>query len=163
MANKAGFKHVVPGAVGERRSPRIYTHAVVGSYDYDAMLARLTKQYVASYVDHFTYSEKQSKRTVGEIQFPGNNYLKDCLIKQDDIDKAKADMAKMGGSVEAARKRGEKEAAESVENMRAKYGAALVVLSWSQSAANAAKAVNKWAGNDWYNVVNVHVLPCERS
>src|SRR5262245_41743617 len=66
MFMKAG-KHSVPGSKDVRKSPRVYSHAVVCNFDF-AAAAEATSAYRSEMAaQHWDYESAQSKRSIEDV------------------------------------------------------------------------------------------------
>lgn len=152
-------KYTVAGAIGTRKSPRAYTHAICARIDHDAALRSSLRFNVPHNVGNLSYFLELAARTTTENRYPNDAVLgnKGYTYSQGEIDSAKAWVVKYGSTPEAVK-------AATIAECHAKHSAALAkptanalyVLQWSQSAANANKALGTWAKRDYRDL---QVLP----
>ena len=159
-------KHTVPGANGVRRSPRVYTHAIVARLDWDAERKASLARAEDRARDRFNFLTEVSKLVVGAARYPNErtgSLLVDVKVKQHEVDEARAWLAKnptLGAAIINAVLEQEQRNAEALK--KAGGPDTVHVLAWSQSAHNAAKAAQKYIGSQWYNYVDVRVVETVR-
>src|SRR3954471_18487674 len=96
MTNKAGALHTVAGAEGQRRSPRVYTHAVVAEHDHAARLAHYTRNARGMAVDQFDWMTRIDRTPLNTPFEPGTKSASWFICKAEDKAKAAEFFAKHG-------------------------------------------------------------------
>jgi hypothetical protein len=138
MANKAGVIHRVEGCIEVRRSPRFYTHAVVGEYDRASAVAHTLEWTAQQARDTWTYNEAKANAQPGQpVRFP-HVHGRDVVLTftAEEIEKAQEFLSN-NPSLEAFliyRK------TDAVVRFCSTTDGQLNVLQWSQSERSAVKA-----------------------
>jgi hypothetical protein len=160
------IKHTVPGAKGERRSPRVYTHAIIASIDWDARRKSDAARAEEGMKDWFKYQTEVANLVVGALRYPNErpgSHLADVKVEKKEVEEAKAWLAKNPTLAIAIVNAVAKADGYIAEALKKAGGRDTVhVLAWSQSAGNAAKAVSKFVGSDWTHYVDVRVVETVR-
>lgn len=124
--------------IGTRKSPRTYTHAIIGHRDLETDLAsalRRAERDVATNWSHYVQEANPDTNRYGRQAY----YAK--LIE---------------GGREAYLESLRAQLRAQVEGGNYGYG----VLQWSMSEANARKAAGTWSKNNWFDV---RVVPVDRA
>src|SRR6187402_48838 len=124
----------VPGS--KRQSDHIYTHAIIGEYDFDLALSIIEKHKVENerfYKKDFAYYELCGNGIVGVTVYSKSSGYK---IDQMQKDKGLAIIEKYGNADNYANYK-YKSQIDSLNLTRSKREGELVVLQWSRSAENA--------------------------
>lgn len=145
-------KYTVQGAVGTRKSPRAYTHAVVAEINYIVKLSRALLADNKNERDNFQFYATCAGMTVGDI-YPGFKFG----INQDLIQRGQELIAKYGSDFATFRANKNIEIARKIEAEAAADKGVVHVLQWSQSERNAVKAAQTWAKSGYYKNVRVAV------
>ena len=153
MTHKAGALHTVEGAVGKRRSNRVYTLAVVGRRNYDRSIEMALPDALSWAKDNFDYYKRVASLKVGDEYWPG------LKVDEDQLEHAKAFIEKYGTDREDAvfKRMGELLLERRTAKERAPKDP--TVLMWSQSEVNARRAAGTWIKRGY---LDVHVLPVTR-
>lgn len=139
----------------KRTSPRNYTHAVIGQFDYDAQLIRVDKILDLD-KKNFEYDLKISSMVAGQKEL-----VTGCVtpwymtIDQDMINRAQKHIINSGctTSDQYAEKLRQDRVARCIADKKANDGK-WAVLQWSQSFYNASKAIGTFT-NQGYKLVKV--------
>lgn len=148
--------HTVDGANGKRKSARVYTHAIVGRYNYDAAAARVREFVVAELTDGHDYYTNIHVTPIG-LKYPKNDcsFLVDAEMKKRAADFFIAygwDLAVAIENEIAAR------LAKIEESRRLSAEQLPSVLQWSMTERAALAKLGWWT--DRY--IDVRVLPVVR-
>lgn len=153
MAAKA-IKHTVEGAVGERKSPRVYTHAIIGKSDFARLIVKAKAEKGVGMKRDWDYRVRCANGKVGDEVEPGKN--RDWFkIDQGMIDSAKEYFAMYGHDMAVAAQMLLDERLAAIEADRVRAGDKFYVLQWSMSESAAHKAVSTWTGRMYFTDVSV--------
>ena len=158
--NKAGELHRVEGSTETRRSKRFYSHAVVGDYDRAAAVKRTTEWTTASALDNWEYNNRIASATPGKpVYFRQPGRANPIVLTYDEkrIEEAQEFISNNPRCDAYILVR----VTDAIERFCPHDDGKLLVLQWSQSAANAAKAA---AGKQLrrHNVRNLRVVKVQR-
>lgn len=153
---KTEFKHTVANAVGTRKSPRVYTHAVVGEVDYGRKAVWTIAGAAYRAKDNFEYYTTINARPEGatyEADGSSPHFKVSAKMKAE----AAEYFATHGTELASIVANAEMKAADEVATKRAADEGTAHVLQWSMSAGNASKAVGTWTKRHFKNVRVVEV------
>lgn len=148
MANNKFTVSEVPGS--SRKSPREYTHAVIGVYDWAARLRRDDVDYKTDGENWQYYSNWASVKPGENYRFENYNFPFD----QKSYDKAIEIVAKYPTKQSYITGMRENRVADTTTRMNAEGANNYVVLRWSQSLANAHKGHGEFS-----LYINLKVVP----
>lgn len=156
MLSVKNVKHTVNGAIGERKSPRVYTHAVVARMEYEQRLAHRVREALYLLENTVAFYLDEAQKKAGDPRFDrlGRKY-DNVTVLQSDIDRAKRWLDVHGRTVEQAAAVIEAQVRKEQADFRASHSDNFYVLSWSMSLANAQKAAASTAKNGFYRDVQV--------
>jgi hypothetical protein len=163
MAINATHTVVVGGKTFTRKSPRTYTHAIVGRWSKETALARLqsnAEAYRVQDVKNWQFTRDMADPTSDTYKRHMANLSPEYGAQV--APRYKQDFARaleLGKTAPeyAAKLAADRQAAH--DKWVAEGGDQLTVLAWSQSAANAAKAANSWRSKGYSDV---EAVPCNR-
>lgn len=136
----------VPGS--KRKSPRNYTHAIIGKVDYAKMLATRPQWAATRAAEMYDYYIKLVGKKVGELtQGTSGMYITDKMLET-------AQMVAEYPNAQAYAAYVLKTTQEEVEKLRKEKGHLYEVLQWSQSLNNATKSI----GTHAKHYLDVHVV-----
>lgn len=149
----------VPGFAGTRTSERPYTHALVGVRNLKAGREMLVQVQEQDKRDHAYYA-KVAAMQPGELnRFVSNGRAMSYTVNATDVAKARDVIEKYGTNAEAyAKARAAERLAAYVKLHGTEDFSAPLVLQWSMSMANAAKAISSWQKRGFYAV---HIAECQ--
>lgn len=144
---------VIEAPGSKRTSPRNYTHAVIGQFNHAKRIAEVDVIYDQD-LTNFDYYAKRAQMKAGDlIHVTGCATPWSYPINQEEIDKAKAQVAKYGNRDNyAAMLRADR--VKIAKDYEAEVGDAWQVLRWSMSYANACKGHTEFP-----SCKNIKVVP----